>query len=117
MTTLYTVEKFISRRGGHVRGGLYNGICFTVKWENYDQITTEPIQNFIELGENDDPIHCDVVDQISHYNNVALHYPYRNRKCLTCDNKVRNGRLLCKKRHYCIAVKNTLKNIYKIDLI
>ena len=112
---LFEVEYFIPRRGGPIRGGKRNGLMFTVKWKNYDEVSDEPIENFIELGE-EAPIHDNVVDYIIYYHNVAISYPYHYRKCICCDKRVRNGRIICK-GEYCTMVYDCMKNVYDTELL
>lgn len=112
MGDLFVVEQILPRRGGPSRGGKRNGLCFTVKWVGFDELSDEPIENFVET----DAINSIIVDYLSRFNDVAKNFPFRKRLCVCCDTRVRNGKLLCN-RTYCKSVKQCLIDVYDLQLI
>jgi hypothetical protein len=63
-----------------------------------------------------DLIHCEVVEQLKYYNEVAEKYPNTKRRCVCCKNRVHNGVILCERRRYCRRVKRRMIKIYEVEL-
>lgn len=84
--------KNIRNRTRIYSGNYIGALAIDIIWEDNSE-TREPIQNLINSSfEN---INQCISELIEDYRQTAIKYPFNNRCCLMCWNKVYNGNILC----------------------
>lgn len=97
---LYNVKRIVPMRSMK-RDKRTGEMMVRVIWAVDGSTTFEPLSNFY----NGDFFNSEMDTIIKEYKKTAMEYPFRNRHCLMCDEKVNCSMIFCRRRS-CSVVKS-----------